>query len=58
VAVTVSKRDSGAVVIPSPDGYHYGDDHSWGEKQRQTLISKLKKAQHEAQKPVTPLRSA
>ena len=31
----------GVVKFPAADGYHFGDDHPWGEEQQSALVSSL-----------------
>ena len=44
MTVPVSRRSSGSVSVPAPDGYHFGDDHEWGAKEQTSLIAMLKNA--------------
>jgi hypothetical protein len=36
-----SKPDSGALTIAPPDGYRYGDDHSWTDDEQKNLAKEL-----------------
>jgi hypothetical protein len=31
----------GVVNLPAADGYHFGDDHTWGAKQQSALVTRL-----------------
>jgi hypothetical protein len=37
----VGQSDPGAVILPSADGYHFGDDYSWGIEDQKTMIQTL-----------------
>ena len=30
-----------AVTVPASDGYHFGDDHTWGTEEQDSLVSML-----------------
>ena len=44
MTVPVSRRSRGAVSVPAPDGYQYGDDHEWGAKEQTSLFKMLRRA--------------
>jgi hypothetical protein len=44
VSAPRSRGSSRAVTVPAADGYHFGDDHEWGEKEQNSLIDLLKTA--------------
>lgn len=37
--------DPASLAIPAADGYHYGDDHEWGECQQGDLVVKLRETE-------------
>ena len=39
--VPEARRDRSAVTVPAADGYHFGDDHTWGDEEQDSLISML-----------------
>lgn len=39
--------DREAVRLPGPDGYHFGDDHPWGELDQDNLFDQLDTAERE-----------
>ena len=30
-----------AVTVPASDGYHFGDDHTWGTEEQDSLVSMI-----------------
>lgn len=39
--VPEARRSRSAVTVPAADGYHFGDDHTWGAEEQESLISLL-----------------
>jgi hypothetical protein len=39
-----AQPDAGSLAIPSADGYHYGDENDWGEKEQHDLVCALREA--------------
>jgi len=37
----MAEPDGGALSIPSADGYHYADDHPWGESDQAKLTDDM-----------------
>jgi len=41
MADSLSRRSRRAVSVPAADGYHFGDEHPWGETEQDSLIRTL-----------------